>query len=259
MIMAPDCLLFGIKHDDYSAEALETSLAQNPRVITNSWGWDVDKWTMEEIRQADENFYFELRDLERIIADAIDDGVIVVFSAGNGHKMFPASMPDVLAVGGTTVEANGLLKASSYASSFRSTLYPGRRVPDFCGIVGEYGNTPMKGHIMLPVPNGSELEGTNLPATQQNKGWGIFSGTSAAAPQVAGVVALILSVDPALSPAAIKGILADTATDVTRGATGLGDAATSGNDDATGAGLLDAFAACQMAERLRNAGPGGPG
>ena len=121
-------------------------------------------------------FFYELRDVENIINDAIDDGVTIIFSAGNGHRAFPASLPNVLAIGGVTVEPDGLLKASSYASSFRSQLYPGRRVPDVCVVVGEYSaSAPMKGYIMLPVPNGSELEGENMPSTQRNKGWGIFS------------------------------------------------------------------------------------
>jgi hypothetical protein len=77
--------------------------------------------------------------------------------------------------------------------------------------------------------------------------------------RLAGVVALMLSVDPALTPGAIKDILADAMIDVTTGATALGDPAISGNDDATGAGFINAFAACQMTERLKNTGPDGPG
>ncbi len=258
LAIAPDIRFFGIKHNDYSAEALETSLAQNPQVFVNSWGWDVDKDSWEGVRNTDPNLYYELRDLERIISDAIDDGVTVIFAAGNGHRMFPACMPEVIAVGGTTVESSGDLKASSYASSFRSQLYVGRRVPNFCGIVGEFGDEPMKGHIMLPVPHDSELEGENLPLTQRNKGWGIFSGTSAAAPQVAGVSALMLSVNPNLTPAEISTILADTAVDVTKGTTmgGHGDTATVGVDDATGSGLVNAFGAClRVHQQLVGSGP----
>ena len=244
LVVAPECQFFGIKHDDYSADALETSLAQNPHVIVNSWGWDIDHESMDQLRVADPNLYNELRDVEQIIADAIDDGVTVIFAGGNGHRAFPACMPEVIAVGGVTVEANGNLKASNYASSFDSQLYPGRHVPDFCGIVGESSNAPMRGHIMLPVPRGSNLEGDNLPNSKSNKGWGIFSGTSAAAPQVAGVVALMLSVDPNLSPSDIKDILSDTTTDVLRGSSAHGEHAHLGYDAATGSGFVNAFEAC---------------
>jgi serine protease AprX len=182
LVMAPDCRFIGVKHDDYSAEALETALEQNPQIITNSWGWNIDDLSKEALKVQNPNLFNELRDLENIISDAIDDGVIMVFAGGNGHRAFPACMPNVLAIGGVTVEQGGQLKASSYASSFTSKLFPGRQVPDVCGIVGEYSpSTPMKGHIMLPVPNGSELEGDNMPVSQSKKGWGIFSGTSAAA------------------------------------------------------------------------------
>jgi serine protease AprX len=245
LILAPDCHFIGIKHDDYSALALETALEQNPHIITNSWGWDIDSQSQEQLRQADPNLFNEIIDLENIISDAIDDGVVVIFSAGNGHLAFPASIPDVIAVGGVTVQADGSLKASSYASSFRSQLYPGRQVPDVCGIVGESSaSTPLKGHIMLPVPNGSELEGENMPRNQSGKGWGIFSGTSAAAPQLAGIVALLLQVNPDLTPLQIKSLLSDTATDVTTGKTALGDSAQIGYDLATGAGLSNVFQAC---------------
>ena len=250
LVMAPDCHFIGVKHDDYSAEALETALGQDPSIITNSWGWDIDERTKAELRMSDPNFFNEMRDLENIINDAISDGVTVIFAAGNGHLMFPASMPDVLAIGGVMVEQNGELKASSYASSFRSQLFPGRRVPDVCGIVGELSDKPMKGHIMLPVPNKSELEGENMPKSQGRKGWGIFSGTSAAAPQAAGIAALLLSVNPNLTPSQVKSILSDTATDVTRGRTCLGDAARVGYDEATGAGFMNAFQACLRAEIL---------
>jgi subtilisin family serine protease len=101
---------------------------------------------------------------------------------------------------------------------------------------------------MLPVPNGSDFEGENMPQSQSQKGWGIFSGTSAAAPQTAGIVALLQSVNESLTPSQAKSILSDTAQDVTRGISGHGDQASIGFDRATGAGFIDAFQACLRAE-----------
>lgn len=252
LAVAPDVHLIGVKHDDYSAMALETSLEQKPHISTHSWGWDVDVHSKDDLKHDNPNLFNELRDVESIVNDAIDDGVVMIFSAGNGHHAFPGSMPHVISAGGTTVNADESLEASSYASSFASQLYPGRQVPDFCGVVGEFRDPgPMKGHIMLPVPDGSKREGDNMPANKSKKGWGIFSGTSAAAPQLAGVAALLLSADPDLTPEQIKSILASTAIDVTRGTTALGDAAAPGHDAATGAGFVDARAAALLAERLR--------
>ncbi|HSH93475.1 MAG TPA: S8 family serine peptidase, partial [Roseimicrobium sp.] len=250
LVIAPDCTFVGVKHDDYSAEALETSIAQSPRIITNSWGWDIDTLSAAELQQSDPNMYNEFRDLDRIIKQAVADGICVVFSAGNGHRSFPGNHPDVISAGGVTVQANGALQASSYASSFVSKLFPGRQAPDFCGVVGSSGTSPQKGHIMLPVPNGCELEGENLTPALSNLGWGIFTGTSAAAPQIAGLAALILSANPSLKPADIKSILAATATDVTTGTTANGNTATVGNDLATGSGFVNAFRACLKAQQM---------
>jgi subtilisin family serine protease len=250
LVVAPDCIFFGVKHDDYSAEALETSLAQNPKVMTNSWGWNVDHQSLPVLRTTNPNLYNELIDVERIIKEAVAAGVTIVFAGGNGQRAFPGSLPEVISVGGVSVSATGELSASSYASSFTSQLYPGRNVPDFCGIVGEAGPPPLKGHIMLPVPNNCELEGENMPASHRGKGWGIFSGTSAAAPQVAGVIALMLSVNPNLTPAQLKGILAATATDVQRGTTTHNQTARVGLDLATGAGLVNALNACLRAQQM---------
>ncbi len=77
-------------------------------------------------------------------------------------------------------------------------------------------------------------------------GWGIFSGTSAAAPQVAGVVATLLQIDPTLTPNDVKQILQLTAKDVVNGQSAHGDPAGPGPDAATGAGLVDAFAAADF-------------
>ncbi len=251
LAVAPDCEFIGVKHDDYSAMALETCLAQNPDVMTHSWGWNIDVVSKAQLQAQNPNQFFELLDVEQIVLDAIDDGVVVIFAAGNGHRAFPGCIPQVISAGGVTVQKDGALEASSYASSFTSLLYPGRQVPDFCGIVGESRpNRPLPGHIMLPVPHGCALEGENLPATQQDKGWGIFSGTSAAAPQIAGIAALILSANPNLTPVQVKQVLSDTARDVTDGSSAMGDPATLGVDAATGTGFVDAFAACMRASQM---------
>lgn len=252
LIVAPDCEFVGIKHNDYSALALETSLDQNPNIITNSWGWNIDNRSKSQIRSNDRNQYNEIIDIENIISDAIDDGVVVIFSAGNGHRAFPGSMDEVLSIGGVLVNRDGSFEASNYASSFVSQMYPNRRVPDVCGIVGSANrnsNGFLPGHIMLPVPNGSQLEGENLSSQRGNQGWGMFSGTSASAPQVAGIVALMLSINPNLSQKDVKSILEQSARDVTKGRSSMGDQATVGVDLATGAGFVDAALACQLAEK----------
>ncbi|MDX6464642.1 MAG: hypothetical protein QOE55_8339, partial [Acidobacteriaceae bacterium] len=141
------------------------------------------------------------------------------------------------------------------ASGFASSIFPGRNVPDLCGLVGML---PKAIYIMFPLQPNDQIDvgnagGThpNGDETNNNDGWAAFSGTSAAAPQLAGVSALIKQACPALTPAQVKDILIKSARDVTTGtcnpATG-GNAATVGPDLATGAGLADAQKAVLMAK-----------
>jgi subtilisin family serine protease len=107
-------------------------------------------------------------------------------------------------------------------------------------------------YLMLPVPVGCELDRLQ-DTTRGDVGWGVFSGTSAAAPQLAGVCALLLSKNSGLSPSDIKSVLRASARDVILGnansassETGLGMPAGMGSDGATGAGLFDALAAWKL-------------
>ena len=254
--LAPDIEFFGYRFGGSSAEDLESALDGDASIISNSWGWSADNQSLADLQQSNPNQFFEFQDISSLIVDAVGDGKIVIFSAGNGHFAFPGSHPEVISAGGTTINADGSMQASSYASSFRSQFFPGRAVPDVCGIVGEsVPGATLPGHIMLPVPNGANLEGENMPANKSNLGWGIFSGTSAAAPQLAGAVALMQHAresvgKPTLTAAQAKAILASTAIDVTTGQSAMGEPAGAGFDDATGAGLIDAFEACLAATNL---------
>jgi subtilisin family serine protease len=105
---------------------------------------------------------------------------------------------------------------------------------------------------MLPVEPGDEIDvenaGSEFPdgdETAADDGWAAFSGTSAAAPQLAGAAALIKQVVPSITPAGVKEIMGATARDVTEGFCSRvsvlhgGLPALPGDDDATGPGLVD--------------------
>jgi subtilisin family serine protease len=218
------------------------ALTPAPHVISNSWGYSVERRPLSAIHQA----------LAASVAYAVANGIVVVFSAGNGHYGFPAQHPDVIAAGGVFIDPDGAMQASDYASGFASRIYPGRNVPDLCGLVGM---RPRAMYIALPVPSGSELDvdlsNDNLPhpdgdGTTPDDGWAVFSGTSAACPQVAGICALIRQAAPDLPPAGVREALVRTATDVTEGraspSTGA-PAAGPGPDLATGAGFANAVEA----------------
>lgn len=78
--------------------------------------------------------------------------------------------------------------------------------------------------------------------TATNDGWCVISGTSAAAPQTAGLAALLLQQHPTLSPMAVKNILENSARDVQTGSSANGDSAGPQWDPATGFGLIDGAA-----------------
>ncbi|MFQ6027780.1 MAG: S8 family serine peptidase [Dehalococcoidia bacterium] len=222
---APDIRLLPVKGLSDPVGSFNAAVARTPHIITNSWGYSVDR--------PPNSLSPYLATLAAAIANAVANGITVCFSAGNGHYGFPGSMPDVISVGGVHVNYPALsLEASNYASSFDSHFYPGRHVPDLCGLVGRNaGGAPL---IMLPVQPGASLD------TGTNDGWGRFSGTSAASPQIAGVCALVLERNPSLTPAKVKDVLIASCTDVTTGQSAMGQNAGPGADDATGAGLVNA-------------------
>lgn len=223
-----------------SAGALNTAVSLKPHVISCSWGSSKQFGPLSASDLV----------LSAAIANAVSLGITVIFSAGNGHWGFPGQHPDVISAGGVYMDANMNLQASNYASGFASNIYPGRNVPDVCGLVGML---PKAAYIMLPVQPGddidTQLSGNFFPDKDQtlpNDGWATFSGTSAAAPQIAGICSLLKQANPSLTPQQIKKILKRTAIDVKAGncsASTGGNAAIPGPDLATGYGLANAFAA----------------
>lgn len=247
---APNIDFVGVKMGGNPTLAFKTASDLHPAVMTNSWGYSVQNAPLP-------NF---LRPLEVAVIEAVAQrGITVCFSAGNGHYGFPGQMPQVISVGGVYVK-EGLsgddfdMLASDYASSFDSNIYPGRHVPDLCGLVGMQ---PRGIYIMLPVPPRSQIDAglgggafPNKDETAIDDGWAVISGTSAASPQIAGVCALLKQVQPGLSPALVKSILRASARDVTTGQSFHGQPAGPGHDGATGAGLVDAHVAYQLARSV---------
>jgi hypothetical protein len=224
--------------------AFNHAVSLAPQVISNSWGFDIPQGPLSAAQQA----------LAAAVSQAVASGIVVVFSAGNGHYGFPGQHPDVISAGGVYLRPNGSLRASNYSSGFESQIYANRKVPDVSGLVGM---RPSAAYIMLPVEPGDaidvELGGGDHPhsdETKSNDGWAAFSGTSAAAPQIAGVCALIKEACPTLSPADVRKALRQSARDVTEGKNLHGEQAKPGYDLATGAGLVDAHAAVARAMQL---------
>lgn len=250
---APDAQLLPVKAAAFvngefrlvnTTAAFNAAVGLGPDIITNSWSRDIRNPPLTAADQV----------LAAAVANAVASGIIVVFSAGNGSFGFPGQHPDVISAGGVYLAPAGSLRASDYASGFVSQIYAGRNSPDLCGLVGLQ---PRAIYIMLPLQEGCEIDRDNAGGSHPNgdetgneDGWAAFSGTSAAAPQLAGVAALIKEACPRLTPAEVRDIMIRTAGDVTTGSSHprTGGSAGTGFDVATGAGLVDAHRAVLMAK-----------
>jgi type VII secretion-associated serine protease mycosin len=141
---------------------------------------------------------------------ALGKGVVVVASAGNAgkdgdHVSYPAAYPGVIAV--TAVDRDGDRAAFSTRHWYATVSAPGKDV-----IITE-------------------------PDRRYYKGW----GTSAAAAFVSGAAALVRAAHPELTPAQVKTLLSETASDTPPG----------GRSDALGTGIVDAAAAIEMGASMQ--------
>lgn len=154
--------------------------------------------------------------LHDVIRMAAERDILLVAAAGNetsgpaGRSVvdFPARFPEVMAIGAVT-ESRDLSWYSHHGPDLE-LVAPG-------GGGAERGDEP----------------GRKMISTYPDDGYGEEKGTSMATPLVAGVAALVRSVNPDLTASQVRAVLQDTATD-------LGDP---GWDDRFGYGLLNADAA----------------
>jgi len=114
----------------------------------------------------------------------------------------------------------------------------GGTIPFFFNADGSFSSTTVTEPDLAAVDaNNTTFFGQNnaTPSLDgEDDGFPNFFGTSAAAPNAAAVAALLLQYSDGVTPADLQNVLEMTATDVT------GDRAAVGDDDVTGAGLIDA-------------------
>jgi serine protease AprX len=175
------------------------------------------------------------------VSDAVDkadaQGVLVVVAAGNGGPGAcsigsPAAAAHALTVGAMADTSEGGFRLASFSA--RGPTQEGRIKPD----------------VVAP--------GVGITAASASSGYETRSGTSMAAPFVAGVAALMLDANPALSAQQLKDTIMNTAVDW--GRSGDNTAAGSGGPDIDyGAGRLDAYAAVRAAGAALSSPPPTPG
>jgi subtilisin family serine protease len=193
---------------------------------------------------------YNANDFFAVISEAlVAEGVTVVWAAGNGDDITETNprpndgsvnlsnppgqspVPGVLMVAnyddGGIGHRDGLLNPSSSRGRYgRPTTYPDVAAPGT--------NILAACRPWLPICSSGE-----------DPNYGSISGTSMAAPHVAGVVALLLQANPSLTPADIEDVLEDTAYQFTAG--GPYEADPRNADHTTsfdkGHGLVDVYAA----------------
>lgn len=183
----------------------DPATADHPGVVSNSWSASSanDTWFRPMIRRW------------------LDLGIVPVFAAGNtgpgaGSIGSPAGYPEAIAVGAIDTD-DGVPGFSSRGPIVWQN-------PD--GLGPAAGTLLAKPDLAAP--------GVGI-VSSVGSGYLAYSGTSMAAPHVAGVAALMRQAAPGLPPAAVADILRSTASDI--GAAGA--------DPASGAGRVDALRAVE--------------
>ncbi len=160
------------------------------------------------------NTVFDLNDPVNVATKLLTDaGVNVVFSAGNNGSgngtMNPyAIAPWVIGVGAT--DAAGKLADYSSRGNFGDDLQHPSLVAPGTNIISLRNAPTVTGISGIVGADYQRLSGTDLLY------YTTATGTSFSAPQVAGAIALMLEVNPKLTPANVKDILSRTATPMPR-------------------------------------------
>lgn len=202
---------------DYALQLLDEAPELNLRVVTNSFGNTGDIGTC-----------FDPDDPTNIATKALADrGVIVVFSAGNsgsGQGTITGNFkkaPWVIAA--ANGEKSGLLAPSSSRGSLANAVYE-VEVDGETFVVEDRPTVTTPGTDIVsaraiaadpfaPLDTQSDIEAGDIPLTlipfYTHK-----TGTSMAAPHLAGLVALLLEANPELTWREVKTILKQTATNM---------------------------------------------
>jgi serine protease AprX len=212
------------------------------KVVNNSWGSGYRKYAANG-----DVLYSALWKLQEAL---IAEGVTVVFAAGNagGNGNNPTTVaecvnptPGLVCVANYDDKGTGTRSGTIDSSSSRGKTNDPESWPDISAPGTQITATC---RLTLPVCNAHAGMVTNPPNL-----YSTLSGTSMAAPHVAGIVAQLYQTDPTLTPAEIENVLEDTAHKFVWGSQyGLFTDPTNPDDTSSfekGHGLVDAVAAVQ--------------
>jgi hypothetical protein len=181
------------------------------------------------LRVSDDDTFEDTDKIRRAFGWAVDEGAKVINCSWGGSK----DDPDLKSGVQYASENNRIVICSAGNKGTAELTYPADY--DYPGVM----------KVGAVIQNGDRWDGSNLNpdvvaptdvlSTRLNGGYSIFGMTSAAAPHVSGLAALILSYKSNLTNAQVKEIIEKTADD--RGG--------SGYDQEYGYGLINAFRALQ--------------
>ncbi|HSI65915.1 MAG TPA: S8 family serine peptidase [Planococcus sp. (in: firmicutes)] len=190
--------------------ALTHQSEYNIRVITNSWG-----------DTSDSNTDFDPNHPINIATKKLyDRGITTVFSAGNAG-------PGESTISGNYKKAPWVVTVAAGDSAMKLADFSSRGVKEKGGTVVIDGETftwadrptitapgvdIVSTRVFTPLSALSLQKDTSGISPAHLPYYTTFSGTSMAAPHAAGIIALMLEVEPTLSPAEIKELLQQTAT-----------------------------------------------
>lgn len=206
--MAPKALLVGVKVlDKLGTGPLSRMLAGIDWVIQNRRRYAIRVLSLSLGAQAAGHVADD--PLAIAVERAWQAGLTVVTAAGNagpegGTIASPGNAPSVITVGAMDDRASASRVDDKLAAfSSRGPTVEGRMKPDLLA--------PGVGITSLRAPR--SLIDKQQPESRMGEWYATFSGTSMAAPIVAGLVALLLEKEPALDPNGVKARLMETAED----------------------------------------------
>ena len=209
LAVAPDLRLRPVKGllDPTGDMLMTVDSAPRPDLIVTGWGYDVGRYSWDDLADHDRNLYHYLRTLEAAVAHATATGIVVCAATAETWQNFPAAHPDVIAI----APAAGRDKAAV------SRLYPRRAMPDFrsdaARLAGTGTGLDLTGCIQ-PVQAGSVLNRRGRRADRGHAdGWAWCDDASAACPLAAGMIALLLEQNPGLAAADVKQRMIEAAGD----------------------------------------------
>lgn len=178
-----------------------------PDLIINSWGYDVDHGSWDELEQTDCNLHHFLKVLEIAITFATARGIVVCAAAPRTWRSFPASHPDVIAIAAVS-KGRAVTQTSRCVGA--SSLYPDRLVPD---LWSDAAKSVRAGLDLIscthPAQPGSSLARPGFHEGYADEGFAWCDIEQAASPLAAGRLALLLEQHRGLSPAAFKALMSD--------------------------------------------------